>query len=352
MKRLILFSLAGILLLSCEKDRNNEPPSDFHGTWKGTWTTNDNSMHGNFVAPANQSGDEITGEVFVNILFPDEEGYRPEYTAHVEGDEARVLFSVSGVDIQVKADLISESEISGTFLVPGYFEGTFSGTKSPLTIASTTDIYTIHETEAWYENMYRVDNQFWLLNYMTSLFEVVDQSGNLVGTRDAEMIGFHPAFSDGTFFWVYGKDYYNLNNAVYKMTSEGEILDSILMKRDNLEALYVKDDVLYCSFFAGRSICEVDNNGNLIDSVTVDFLYPTDYIVYPDGILVAASYSPYIFYIDYQGNILYTYQVENGIYSMIEGENGEYYCFTDELIYGDGEVSDTYRVIKFNLNLP
>ena len=129
MRRFILFSLAGFLLISCEKDKTNTASSDFHGTWRGTWTTSDNTMSGTFVAPANQSGDEIQGEVFLNILEPDEDQYSPEYTGNIDGNEARVLFSVSSVDIQVKANLISESEISGSFSVSGYFEGSFGGIK-------------------------------------------------------------------------------------------------------------------------------------------------------------------------------------------------------------------------------
>lgn len=349
MKKLVI-ALTGVLyiLCSCEKDKNNLPPAEVHGTWMGTWSTNDNSLQGTFLVPANQSDDEIEGEIYVNIKTPSEVGYRPKYTGKVEANEVRVAMKIEGLEIRAVASLESETETSGVFQVGEEISGNFSGSKYPLTVPTIEQKYQIEQTEMWYQNLFLVNNEFWINNISTSMFEVIDIYGNFVESKENSMVEHRPASFDGTNFWVYGKDYENPNNCVYKLTTDGEVLDSISIEKPDVENISYLGNTLYCTFYSGgNTIYAVNQQGEFIDSTKFDYCYISKYIAYKEGFLLQ-SYSPYLIYINKHGELIHTYQLNHNIYDIARNANEDIYCLTDELIY-ENDISDTYRIIKVDI---
>ncbi len=346
MKKLIV-ALTGVLIIvcSCEKDKDKLPLANVHGSWIGTWSTDDNFMYGTFLAPANQEDDEIRGEIFVNINSPSMVGYSPEYSGKADAEEVRVSMKIEGLEIRATANLESDVETSGTFQVGDDITGTFSGSKHSLTVSGTEEIYSIDETDTWYNNFFIVNNNFWVSNLETNKFEVIDKSGNFVENRDNLFIETRPAFFDGTNFWVYGLDYENLNNNVYKISENGDVLDSISLEAKEINNICYHENTLYYSVFSNNTIYAVNSQGELTDSTKFEYIYLNKFIVYKEGFLLQ-SYSPYLIYIDKQGTLLEIYQVNNTIYSIAQDATGGIYCFTDELIYGNDGVSDTYRIVK------
>lgn len=343
----ILIFLGTIIFCSCEKEKS--APANVHGTWIGNWTTDDSSLQGTYIAPANQNEDQIEGEVFIHMLIPSEEGYRPEYTGHVDENQVRVLFRTQGIDIQVTANIENTSEISGTFKAEDYFQGTFTGSKYPLVLSETQTIFVNEKSDNWYENMFIADDNFWIYNIGSGMFEVYNKSGEWIESRDAGFLESRPATFDGTCFWVYGISYENPGNNVYKVTSEGIVLDSIAMERKDIDGLYISNNTLYCTLFANQNIYTLDSEGNFTDSLKIDFLYPTTYLAYKEGFLVGASYSPYLFYINKQGTFMGGYQIDNNVYFLTQNQKGEIYCFTDEFVDEGGQTFDTYRIEKIEL---
>jgi hypothetical protein len=344
----IVFIVLSIIFYSCEKDKIKSLPANVHGSWMGTWSTDDNSMHGTFLVPANQSDDQIKGEIFLRIYQPDEVGYSPEYSGIVDAEEVRVFMKIEGLDIRAIANSIDDTEASGFFDVGGEITGTFLGKKYPMSISSTEEIYTIEQTDNWYRNFFIVDDNFWISNIETDLFEVIDKNGKQIEKKANTFIESRPAYCDGTNFWVYGQDYYNPNKAVYKITPDGEILDSILLNQNDVSNICYYNNTLYYSVYSANTIYAVNHLGELLDSTKFDYVYLNSFVVHEDGFLLQ-TYSPYLIYISKQGELKNLYQLENSIYGIAKDSYGGIFCFTDELHTGANGVTETYRIVKTDL---
>lgn len=347
-KAQFLFTAILIFFCSCEKDNIKSHPANVHGSWMGLWSTDDNTMQGTFLAPANQSDDQIKGEIFVRIYQPDEVGYSPEYSGKVDAEEVRVSMKIEGLEIRATANLNNNTETSGYFEVGSDITGTFSGKKFPMSISSTEEIFKIEQTDNWYGSFFIAHDNFWISNIETGMFELIDNEGKMIEKRTDTLIENRPAYCDGTNFWVYGQDYYNPNNAVYQITPDGEILDSIVLNQNNVSNICYDNNTLYYSVFSSNTIYAVNHHGEILDSTKFEYVYLNNFVVHKDGFLLQ-TYSPYLIHISKQGEFINLYQVENTIYGVAKDSNDGIYCFTDELHTGENGVTETYRIIKTDL---
>ncbi len=349
MKYLSLFVTAGmVLLFSCEKNNNNGATADVQGTWLGQWSTTDSSIYGTFLVPANQDGDRINGEMFIYQGLPSGNGYRPEYSGRIDGDKAKVFMEVSSLDVFGNGDVTDENVVEGEFSVSGYANGSFYGNKYPLLFPEIEVVSTLENSSSWYNYIFLVDDNLWLTNNDADNIEVFNKNGEKISERDDKFISFNPTVSYRDTFRVYSLEYWE-DQKISIFNKDGVLLDDFVIDKGRPDGLAYKDGVLYCSYRPQREIFAYNEDGVLVDSTNIDYINFSTFLVYEEGFLVSGSYTPYLFYINKEGELLKTFNVEHDVFSIAYDISGDIYCLAVEFKFGGSTTLYTYRIIKVNL---
>lgn len=350
MKQIAVIFLSVLFLLnSCKKESEELSAVNVHGVWLGTWHTDDNLMHGSFLTPADQQNKRIDGEIFIRFGYPSGDGYSPDYVGNVDGDEVRVSMNISGVTITGEGKVTDEKEVTGRFYVSDNIQGSFSGTKYPLMNTHTEEVYVIERSESWHRSLFAVDDKLWISNMSEDKFEIISKSGEKIETRDDDFVRMNPAAFGGSYFWVYGTDYELGEEKIYKYTINGDRIDGFVIDKFWPDGLCYDNNTIFCSYSYDRKIYSYNEQGVLTDSTTIDFLYVNSFLRYEEGFLVAGYNSPYLFHMDSNGSLIKAYQIEENIISLARTSNGEIFCLTEEVIFGDDPITYTYKVLFMDI---
>lgn len=344
---LLYFFICIVVIISCEKENAKSPPIDIHGVWQGSWQTDDTLMQGTFLAPASQNGSKFSGEMFIRIHGPGGAGYRPEYFGNISGNQPRVIAEISGVEVSGNGSVTNDT-VSGTFSVKSLdLQGSFEGSKYPMSTLETEDIYSIQLSDELYSSVFAVEDELWISYFPPGNYLVINQTGEELRSQVlSDDIYSEALASDGTYLWLEDYDYIAFADLICQYDRNSNLLQSFVRPLDvPVGNMCCSGQDLYLTFHGETTIYKCSTDGQLTDSTAISHITYSDFVKYQEGFLLS-TYAPYLFYYDMSGNLIEAFEVPKPIFSLTVTASGDIIGLTEETISDDSGWKHSYNIFK------